>query len=45
MSINITSTCRDLAQLMPVAQLACRLLFQECYKSGIDNIFITETFR
>lgn len=24
---------------------ACRLLFQECFKAGIKNIFITETYR
>lgn len=45
MSINVTTTCRDLAELTPAAQLACRLLFQECVKVGIDDIFITETFR
>lgn len=42
---SVTTTCRDLAQLLPVAQTACRLLFQECYKAGIRNIFITETYR
>ncbi len=45
MSATITATCRDLDQLLPVAQLACRLLFQECYKAGIQNVFITETYR
>ncbi|WDV06112.1 M15 family metallopeptidase [Lysinibacillus irui] len=45
MSTNITTTCRDLDQLLSVAQIACRLLFQECYKEGINNIFITETYR
>lgn len=45
MTTNITTTCRDLAQLLPAAQLACRLLFLECYKAGIRNIFITETYR
>ncbi|MEC1304333.1 M15 family metallopeptidase [Lysinibacillus capsici] len=45
MSINITKACRDLDQLLSVAQIACRLLFQECYKEGIKNIFITETYR
>ncbi|KYG90409.1 peptidoglycan L-alanyl-D-glutamate endopeptidase [[Bacillus] sp. KCTC 13219] len=43
--MNVTTTCRDLAQLLPVAQTACRLLFQECYKAGIRNIFVTETYR
>ena len=42
---SVTQTCRDLAELTPAAQLACRLLFQECVKAGIDDIFITETFR
>ncbi|CAM5484160.1 Peptidoglycan L-alanyl-D-glutamate endopeptidase OS=Lysinibacillus sphaericus OX=1421 GN=LS41612_04705 PE=4 SV=1 [Lysinibacillus sphaericus] len=42
---SVTTTCRDLAELLPSAQTACRLLFQECYKAGIKNIFITETYR
>ncbi len=42
---SVTQTCRDLSELTADAQIACRLLFQECYKSGIDFIFITETFR
>lgn len=43
--VSITQTCRDLSELKPNAQTACRLLFQECYKAGIRNIFITETYR
>lgn len=42
---SVTTTCRDLAELLPAAQTACRLLFQECYKAGIVDIFITETYR
>lgn len=42
---SVTATCRDLAELTTAAQQACRLLFQECYKAGIKNIFITETYR
>lgn len=42
---SVTQTCRDLAELTSTAQQACRLLFQECYKAGIRNIFITETYR
>lgn len=42
---SITTTCRDLSELTSAAQTACRLLFQECYKAGIDFIFITETYR
>ncbi|MGG2081638.1 M15 family metallopeptidase [Lysinibacillus pakistanensis] len=45
MSVNVTTTCRDLSELLQAAQTACRLLFQECYKAGIKNIFITETYR
>ncbi|WP_107841316.1 M15 family metallopeptidase [Metasolibacillus meyeri] len=43
--MSVTTSCRDLSELLPVAQTACRLLFQECYKAGIRNIFITETYR
>ncbi|WP_068984424.1 hypothetical protein [Lysinibacillus xylanilyticus] len=42
---SVTTTCRDLSELTSGAQLACRLLFQECYKDGIFDIFITETYR
>lgn len=45
MSTNITQTCRDLSELTSSAQTACQLLFQECYKAGIDFVFITETYR
>ncbi|MEB2279639.1 hypothetical protein LAV73_06435 [Lysinibacillus xylanilyticus] len=45
MSTSVTTTCRDLAELLPAAQTACRLLFQECFKADIKNIFITETYR
>jgi len=31
MSVTVTP-CRDLAELLPAAQTACRLLFQERYK-------------
>lgn len=43
--VSVTQTCRDLSELKPNAATACRLLFQECYKAGITNIFITETYR
>lgn len=43
--MSVTQTIRDLSELLPVAQQACRLLFQECYKAGIQNIFVTETYR
>ncbi|MDM5349678.1 M15 family metallopeptidase [Lysinibacillus sphaericus] len=42
---SITTTCRDISELLPAAQTACRLLFQECFKAGIKNVFITETYR
>ncbi|MGE7841181.1 M15 family metallopeptidase [Lysinibacillus sp. NPDC093712] len=40
---SVTTTCRDLFELLPAAQIAC-LLFQECYKAGIKNIFNTESY-
>lgn len=43
--MSVTTTCRDISELLPVAQTACRLLFQECFKAGITDIFITETYR
>lgn len=43
--MSVTTTCRDLSELTATAQLACRLLFQECYKAGIKDVFITETYR
>jgi len=42
---SVTTTCRDINELLPPARLAVQLLFQECYKAGIRNIFITETYR
>lgn len=45
MSTSVTQTCRDLSELTTAAQTACRLLFQECFKAGIVDIFITETYR
>lgn len=45
MTLKVTETCRDLSQLTKAAETACRLFFLECYKAGINNIFITETYR
>ncbi|OXS75935.1 peptidoglycan L-alanyl-D-glutamate endopeptidase [Lysinibacillus sp. KCTC 33748] len=45
MSTSVTTTCRDINELLPPARLAMQLLFQECCKAGIKNIFITETYR
>lgn len=44
MTVSVTSACRDINELNPVAQKACRLFLDECKKAGID-IFITETYR
>ena len=41
---NLTSTCRDIGELLLVAQRACKLFLCECKKAGVD-IFITETYR
>ena len=43
--MSVTTQIRDLSKLKKNAETACRLLFQECYKAGIKNIFITETLR
>ena len=43
--MSVITTCRDLSELTKAAETACRLLLQECYKAGIKNIFITETYR
>ena len=43
--VSVTETCRDLSELTAAAQLACRLLFQECYKAGVTDIFVSETYR
>lgn len=42
---SVTQACRDVDALQPVAQKALRLLFQECYKAGITDVFVTETLR
>ncbi|GED63992.1 M15 family metallopeptidase [Lysinibacillus fusiformis] len=42
---SVTQTCRDLSELTAATQTACQLLFQECFKAGIVDIFITETYR
>lgn len=41
---TVTKTCRDINELLPVAQKACNLFLSECKKAGLD-IFITETYR
>lgn len=42
---DVTKTIRDIDTLHKNSQHACRLLFQELYKAGITNVFITETLR
>lgn len=42
---SVTQTCRDINELTANAKLACQLLFQECFKAGIKDVFITETYR
>lgn len=44
MAVSVTTTCRDIDELLKVAQIAIRLFFQECKKAGI-SIFVTETYR
>ena len=41
---DVTKTCRDINELLPVAQKACNLFLEECKKNNID-IFVTETYR
>ena len=42
--MSITDTCRDIGQLTPSAQTACRLFMQRCAAAGL-NVLITETYR
>ena len=44
MVVSVRSACRDINELKPVAQKACKLFLEECKKTGLD-IFITETYR
>ncbi len=41
---DVNKTCRDINELLPVAQKACKLFLEECKKANLD-VFITETFR
>lgn len=40
----MSGTCRDINELTPTAQRACRLFLKKCEEAGL-NIFITETYR
>lgn len=44
MTVNVTTTCRNIDELHKTARLACQLLFQEIHKAGIE-VFVTETYR
>ena len=44
MATDVTTTCRDIDELKPLARKAIILFFQECFKAGV-HIFVTETFR
>ncbi len=41
---DVTTACRDITELMPLAQKACNLFMTKCKAAGYD-IFITETYR
>lgn len=41
---DVTTACRDIAELTPLAQKACNLFMAKCKAAGYD-IFITETYR
>ena len=41
---DVKTTCRDINELNPVAQKACRLFLQKCEEAGL-NVLITETYR
>ena len=43
-NMSATVTCRNIDELLPVAQKACRLFLAECKKEGL-NVCITETYR
>ena len=40
----MSNTCRDINELKPTAQKACRLFLKKCKEAGL-NIFLTETYR
>ena len=40
----MSSACRDINELLPAAQKACRLFMKKCGEAGL-KIFITETYR
>lgn len=42
--MNVQTTCRDVKELLPAAQLACNMFLQECKRRGLP-VLITETYR
>ena len=40
----MSSACRDINELLPAAQKACRIFMKKCGEAGL-KIFITETYR
>lgn len=40
----MSNTCRDINELTPIAQKACRLFLEKCKEAELD-IFVTETYR
>lgn len=42
--MSVLTTCRDLKELLPSAQTACKLFMGECKRQGL-NVLITETYR
>lgn len=42
--MSVTTACRNIDELLPTAQKACRLFLDECKKEGL-NVCITETYR
>ena len=42
--MNVAKNCRDINELIPTAQIACKLFLQKCKDAGL-NVFITETYR
>lgn len=41
---DVTTQCRDISELTPAAQRACRLFLERCAQRGL-YVFITETYR
>lgn len=44
MMADVTTQCRDISELTPAAQRACRLFLERCAQRGLI-VFITETYR